>query len=109
MEVKARRVTRRGEQMFPLMERYESYPGTKKQFCQEFNLSQPALGYWLTRYRRRNDSKPSAKKFIPLQVNGQGKENGWRTEIYYADGTRIRFAGEVEEKMLRSFIPLLSK
>jgi transposase-like protein len=74
-------------EMFPLVEAYLERDQTKKAFCEEHGLSESVLGYWLTKYRRKN--APEAGGFVEITPPMMPEEHA-HAEIVYPNGVRVR-------------------
>ncbi len=67
MEKSQRHTRRTSEQMFPLVERYESSGQLQKEFCKSHDINIGTFQYWLTKYRELN-STPSSNSFQQINV-----------------------------------------
>ena len=52
-----RRIRRTSEQMFPLVEKYESSGQLQKDFCEHHDISIGTFQYWLKKYRLEDPGK----------------------------------------------------
>lgn len=60
---------RRKEEMFPLVEMYLEYQGSKKKFCAEHNVLKSTFDYWSTKYRKIHlkSKKEPEDNFVMIQ------------------------------------------
>lgn len=56
MEKRQLHVRRTADQMFPLVERYQSSGQTQKSFCEQEGINMGTFQYWLRKYREQNSS-----------------------------------------------------
>jgi len=77
---------RRSEEMFPLIESYESRSVTQTAFCAEHGLSQAVLNYWLAKYRREAESSNAFLEIRPVETAPEHP----LLEVCYPTGVRLR-------------------
>ena len=61
-----RRIRRISEQMFPLVEKYESSGQLQKDFCEHHDISIGTFQYWLKKYREEYSGRSSSFQEITV-------------------------------------------
>lgn len=67
MDKSQKRTRRTSEQMFPLVERYESSGQQQKEFCRSHDINIGTFQYWLSKYREQK-SNQSTGSFQQIEV-----------------------------------------
>ena len=67
MEKSEPQTRRTSDQMFPLVERYESSDQPQKEFCEIHGINIVTFQYWLKKYREQNSTQ-STHSFQQIQV-----------------------------------------
>ena len=75
------------QEMFPVIESYLESGLGRQAFCHSWGLSQAVLGYWLRKYRQKNQLEPSG--FVSLRVEPEVSSVG--LELVFPDGLLLRF------------------
>lgn len=75
------------EEMSILLESYNTYEGTQKDFCEAHGIKANQLHYWKHKLSKSN-SAPKGNKFIPLKI--EGVERTTQIEISYPNGNTVR-------------------
>lgn len=83
-------------EMYPLIELYQESNMTQKQFCEEMDILPHRFTYWLTKYRKENQSNSTAgqqTEFISLDISSkeQSKLSSRLIRVKYPDGTLVEF------------------
>lgn len=93
-----KRAYRSREEMFPLIERWQSSGQTQQRFCEEQGISLAVFGYWLRKYRELSDSDTesdyageAAPGFIPLQLETALTSQSIALEVQLPNGVLLRF------------------
>ncbi len=79
--------TNTSEEMFPLVEQWQTSGLSQKQFSKENNIKYHSFTYWVRRFRqhqRRQDG------FIPLELSGSGTCGAFRVELVFGNGSVLR-------------------
>ena len=98
-------VRQRSEQMFSLIQEWESSQQSQKAFYTQRGIKPHIFWYWLRRYREQKHSpKRAAKGFIALEVK-EGSKVEALAEIIYSDGTRLVFKERVGLEFLQGLLP----
>lgn len=72
--------------MYALMEQYEVGALKQREFCTKHGLKKSTFGYWLRKYRIREEQESSG--FVPLQVRDA---DSYGVEVRSTAGITIRF------------------
>ena len=83
------------EEMFPLVKMYLKYPGSKKDFCAEHNVSESTFGYWATKYRKIHLKSKKADKFVMIQPKQGSTEFQKSLFIHLPNGIGIE--GDIQK------------
>jgi len=101
----SKRAYRCEEEMFPLIESWESSEQSQQAFCKAHSLPIAVFGYWLRRYRE--EKRRPAKKvqgFVSIEMEASPGESVL-AEIHYPDGTRLVFKEPVGLGFLQGLLP----
>ena len=77
---------RTADEMFPLVERYLAGDQTQKAFTDEHGFSIAVFNYWLSKYRRQNETP---EDFVEISLAPESSRQAL-LEICYPDGVRLR-------------------
>lgn len=75
------------EEIEHLLQSYQTYSGSQKDFCKEYGIKASTLYYW-RRKLSRAQIVSKGSKFIPLEV--EEKKISEQIEISYPNGNKIR-------------------
>jgi hypothetical protein len=91
--------------MFRLIEECEASGKTRKQFCEDKNLSANRFYYWQKRYREQNDTE--AKSFVPIKTRPLEAQVTNNIEIHYPNGVWLHLPAGTGIEMIRSMVGLI--
>lgn len=90
------------EDMFPLVERWQSSGQTQRAFCGAHGISVSVLSYWLRRYRDHHtglSDEPGG--FVPVHVATPGS---FAVEVALPSGAVLRFGQVVPVGYLKALL-----
>jgi hypothetical protein len=103
-----RSLTRRAQEMFPVVECYLKSGLPQKVFCKSEGIALSTFQWWLSRYRKQNVSKQvSHRSQSPafIAVKPQAAIASSATAILtYPNGVSLRLTGIIEPALLRELI-----
>ena len=90
------------EEMFPLVEQWQSSDQLQKAFCAEHNISVSVFAYWLRRYRdQQSDSDDQVTGFVPIRM---AVSDSVALEVTLPSGAVLRFAQVVPLSYLKALL-----
>ena len=99
------------EQMFALIQSYQSSDLTQRDFCLENDINYSTFQFWLKRYRQDNNSQSRDERlasggFVPITVSPSTVQHDFCLQIEYPSGIRVSFGSVPEMGFIRELLAL---
>lgn len=91
-------------EMETILSAYANYEGTKKAFCQEYEIKGHTLYYWQRKLRGITSTSPRKSDFIKLEISDSVSLEG--ISIHYPNGNRVSLPKVVDHGLLENLIRL---
>lgn len=88
------------EEMFALIQKWETSGIQQEQFCKEHEVKMSTFGYWRTQYLKHQ--KKSDPAFVPVEATGSAED----IEVVFPNGVTVRLK-ECCPKTLATLIHLV--
>ena len=88
------------EEMFPIIEAWQSSGLTKRFFCDQQGIPKSVFLYWHKKYKAEQDSGG----FLPVKIEDDSSHT--KIEIVYPNGIMLRFPGNTSSAIIRQYLHL---
>jgi hypothetical protein len=88
------------EEMFPIIEAWQSSGLTKQVFCDQQGMAKSVFFYWHKKYKAEQD--PGG--FLPMKIEDDSSHT--KIEIVYPNGIMLRFPGNTSSAIIRQYLHL---
>ena len=88
------------EEMFPIIESWQSSGLTKRFFCDQQSIPKSVFLYWHKKYKAGQDSGG----FLPIKIEDDSSQA--KIEIVYPNGIILKFPSHTSSAIIRQYLHL---